>query len=179
MQLFAPMFLLLLVNVFASDIEPAGTIFISDNTLASDREPLGSTTSMFMDRTNDAVIYSNSVSGSNWTLKVNYPQPIPLPYTYKDPDSGTVFYVESDGRHVSAIGPDGKILWSRDPFADAHVPFYRTETPRIFYIGKAHKKDELDLATKGIARIIAITYDSSQYGFLDVRTGDFIFWGQR
>ena len=41
--------------------------------------------------------------------------PIALPHTYRDPDSGIIFYVETDGRHVSAINPDGKILWSRDP----------------------------------------------------------------
>jgi hypothetical protein len=56
----------------------------------------------------------NNTSGSNWTVNGGL-VPIALPHTYRDPDSGIIFYVETDGRHVSAINPDGKILWSRDP----------------------------------------------------------------
>ena len=91
-------------------------------TIAADSEPSPNTIVTFIDHAHDSVIYSNTVTGSNWTRKINYPPPpISLPYTFRDADSGIVFYVESDGRHVSAISPEGKILWSRDPFLDAHL----------------------------------------------------------
>jgi hypothetical protein len=160
-------------------------VFLENNANAADREPPGSTTSTFIDHKNNTVIYSNSVSGSNWTLKINNPPPpIGLPYTYKDRDSGIIFYVESDGRHVTAISPDSKILWSRDPFADAHLEFYRTKTPCIVFIDEIDKSDEphqwivKTMADKGISKFICITFNSSQFGCLDLKTGDFTFLGQ-
>jgi hypothetical protein len=40
------------------------------------------------------------------------------PLSFKDRSTSTVFYVESDGRHLAAIGSDGKLLWVRNPFED-------------------------------------------------------------
>lgn len=34
--------------------------------------------------------------------------------TYLDPQSRAVFYVETAGRHLSANGPEGKLLWTRN-----------------------------------------------------------------
>ena len=34
-----------------------------------------------------------------------------VPQILKDPKTGVVFYLESDRRHVSAIAPDGNLLW--------------------------------------------------------------------
>ena len=33
------------------------------------------------------------------------------PATYRDAESGVVFYVESDGRHLAAIDRSGKLVW--------------------------------------------------------------------
>jgi hypothetical protein len=160
-------------------------LLLATAAIASDREPPGSTTTTFIDHKNDTVIYSNSVSGSNWTLKINHPSPpIALPHTYRDADSGIIFYVESDGRHVTAISPDAKILWSRDPFADAQLEFYRTKTPSIVFIDEIDKSDEPHqwivkaMARKGITKFVCITFNSSQSGCLDFKTGDFTFLGQ-
>src|SRR4051812_12323564 len=93
--------------------------------VAADIGPSPDNVVTFIDYTHDSVIYSNTVTGSNWTRRINHPPPpVLLPTTFKDADSGIVFYVESDGRHVSAISPDGKILWSRDPFLDSHLAHY-------------------------------------------------------
>ncbi len=159
--------------------------FVAAAAIASDKEPPGSTTSTFIDHKNNTVTYSNSVSRSNWTLKINYPPPaIPLPYAYKDADSGIMFYVETDGRHVTAISPEGKILWCKDPFLDGHLEHYRTDTPRIVFIDKVAKDDKAHqwiveaMARKGISKFICITFNSSQSGCLDFKTGDFTFLGQ-
>ncbi len=141
-------------------------VLFSAAVLAGEQEPIGSKTSWSVTTNNNQIVFHmhNDTSGSNWTVNGGS-VPIALPYVYKDEDSGTVYYVETDGRHVSAIGSDGKILWSRDPFADAHLPLYRTKAPRIVFF-----KREKDC--------LAIAYNSTQSGTLNIKTGDFTFEGQ-
>ena len=106
----------------------------------------------------------------------HYLEPFPGPQVYKDPTSGTLLYVETDGRHVAAISGDGKLLWSRDPFKDAHLQFYRTEKPQIVYIGPLSKADRPPGGQP--EEFVAIAFNSSQSGVLRIRTGDFRFRGQ-
>ena len=87
---------------------------------------------------------------------------------YKDPKSEMLLYVETDGRHVAAISHDGKLVWNRDPFTDAHLPLYRTEKPQIVYVGQASKADGF----------VAISFNNSQFGLLRISNGDFKFLGQ-
>ena len=103
-------------------------------------------------------------------------EPFHGPQSYKDPDSGVIIYVESDGRHVTAIGPDGKIRWHRDPFADAHLEFYRTKTPRIVLICRPGTRLE-EQAAKAGKKLIELHFNSSQFGLLDFQTGDFYYRG--
>lgn len=146
--------------------------------VADEREPKGSTTSWSVTTNNSNIVFHfhNSTSGSNWIVNGG-PPPIALPHTYKDADSGILFYVESDGQHVTAIKPDGKILWSREPFGDAHLDFYRTKTPRIVYIERIDEAHNWMLKGKS-GKYIGIRFNSSQSGILDVKTGDFTFMGQ-
>jgi len=100
----------------------------------------------------------------------------PGPQAYKDSASGTLLYVETDGRHVAAISCDGKLLWDRDPFKDAHLPFYRTEKPQIVYIGPASKfRDPAGEKPEGF---VEISFNNSQFGTMGIRSGDFHFRGQ-
>ena len=57
------------------------------------------------------------------------------PVAYSDKKLQRVFYVESDGQHLSCIGFDGKVMWTRVPFVDARLKPYRMEKPRIVSIG--------------------------------------------
>ncbi len=86
-----------------------------------------------------------------------------------DAKTRITYYLESDGRHVSAIDPDGKILWHRDPFNDANLWPYRLSKPVITYFKFAEK------VTKPA---IAINFNSSQFGVIDLTTGSFQFRGQ-
>jgi hypothetical protein len=97
------------------------------------------------------------------------------PRVYKDPASGTLLYLETDGRHVAAISVDGKLLWIRDPFKDAHMPFYRTKTPKIVYIGPIPKEDTVSVPHDGF---VAIRFNSSQFGYLSISSGEFRDGGQ-
>jgi hypothetical protein len=100
----------------------------------------------------------------------------PGPQVYKDPTSGTLLYVETDGRHVAAISEDGKLLWNRDPFKDAHLPFYRTEKPQIVYIGPVSKSDHPIGGEPH--KLVAISFNSSQFGVMRISDGEFRFRGQ-
>jgi hypothetical protein len=93
------------------------------------------------------------------------------PQVYKDPTSGTLLYVETDGRHVAAISCAGKLLWNRDPLTDAHLPFYRTDKPQIVYIGP-------DPARGEPGKFVAIAFNSSQFGVMRISDGEFRFRGQ-
>ncbi len=106
----------------------------------------------------------------------HYLEPFPGPQVYKDPNSGTLFYVETDGRHVAAISGKGKLLWSKDPFKDAHLSFYRTEKPQIVYIGPAPKS--VHPPGEESTKFVSIAFNSSQSGLLRMSNGDFEFLGQ-
>jgi len=96
------------------------------------------------------------------------------PGVFKDKVSETIFYVESDGRHVSAVDQKGKILWHRDPFTDAKLEPYRRARPVICWIGPP---SEWSIeGRKG--KFIGIAFDSSQFGIINVANGEFICLGQ-
>ena len=101
------------------------------------------------------------------------PRDFPGAQAFKDKESGITFYVESDGRHVAALNAEGKILWHRDPFVEAKLEPYRFERPVIVFIGQPHPTSIED--RKG--KFIAISFNSSQFGILDVATGNFTFLG--
>jgi hypothetical protein len=151
------------------------------STLAGEQEPRGSKTSWSVTTNNNQIVFHmhNDTSGSNWTVSGGT-VPISLPHTYRDADSGVVFYVESDGRHVSAIAADGKLLWSRDPFVDAHLAFYRTRTPRIVHFDKIDPTDkDHNWMLRGQTGLrLAIVFNSSQFGTIDAKSGEFTFLGQ-
>ena len=94
--------------------------------------------------------------------------------TFKDKDSGLLFYVESDGRHVAAINADGKIVWIRDPFNDAKLPPYRLAHPQIVEIG-----EPLPWMIEGRkGHFVRVNFNSSQTLILDVASGDPTWMGQ-
>ena len=56
------------------------------------------------------------------------------PIVYQDAATGTIFYLESDGQHLSAIGPGGKLLWIKS----WNMCPYRVAVPHIVsvrYVG--------------------------------------------
>lgn len=170
----------IIVSTHAAQTQTTNSINMS---IASDREPPGSTTSTFIDHKSNTVIYSNSVSGSNWTLKINYPPPpIALPYTYKDADTGIIFYVESDGHHVAALDKNGTILWFKQPALDGNLPPYSATRPQpnplIVWFGALTENQSERLKKTGSGKFIGISFSSRQFGVLDVKNGDFTFQGQ-
>lgn len=98
--------------------------------------------------------------------------------TYLDPQTKTVLYVETDGRHLSAIGPDGNLLWTRNPYVDTGSHYYRRKEV-ITYLGPLSAEYNRLMKKQNIAGpFIGIAFDSSQFGALDLKTGNFFNLGQ-
>jgi hypothetical protein len=109
------------------------------------------------------------------TYGAHYVKPFLGPQVYRDAKSATLFYVESDGRHVAAISNNGKLLWNKDPFTEARLSPYRTEAPQIVYVGPAR---DSGLSEEEKSKFIAISFNSSQRGLLRISDGEFRFRGQ-
>lgn len=94
-----------------------------------------------------------------------------------------------DRMHVKAIAPGGRVLWLRRPHAGQ--PDYRIAPACIARIGVGHPlppgvKIKLARADSGwwvfgediSGHYISLAFDNSQFGYLDAKTGKFIFFGQ-
>ena len=103
----------------------------------------------------------------------------PARWSAKDPISGTLLHLESDGRHVAAISRYGILLRNRDPFKDAHLRFYRTEKPQIVCIGPAGPDSKFQLtAGEKSEMFVGTSFNSSKFGVVRISNGEFLFGGQ-
>ncbi len=105
------------------------------------------------------------------------------PMAYKDSRTFISFYVESDGRHVAAMDPDGKLLWVRNPFEDQNLCPYRNARPVIRVLATTEISSEMAgvIQSRGMNprhTFLEIKFDSSQFGVIDESTGNFLFEGQ-
>jgi hypothetical protein len=96
------------------------------------------------------------------------------PPTYCDTKWGITLSVESDGRHVVATNRRHEVLWRADPFTAAGLAPYRTVFPIIVYIGPL---EGVAGASSG-ERAAVIRFDSTQFGKIDLDSGQFTFLGQ-
>jgi hypothetical protein len=106
----------------------------------------------------------------------HYRYAFPGAQLYRVPSSGTVIYVESDGRHLAAISRAGKLLWNRDPFKDAGLPFYRFKDPQVANLGAAARSGVL--RGQDPSQFVSIHLTNSQFGFIRISDGEFLPEGQ-
>jgi hypothetical protein len=93
------------------------------------------------------------------------------------PCSDIVLHVEADGRTVWAANKSGARLWTEDPFERAGLKPYRYRRPIIRTISPQA------MPSNGRCRnqrrpVVSLQYNSTQFGVLYARTGEFIFGGQ-
>jgi hypothetical protein len=102
------------------------------------------------------------------------PQHYSSPYkdTLIDSSSGERFYLDTSLIYVSAFDKSGNLIWKTDPWKDNNLGEYRVKRPKIRYFGF-----ERDKRTDNI-EVIGISYNNSQFGYLDKLTGKFTFLGQ-
>jgi len=85
--------------------------------------------------------------------------------TLTDTITGNKFIIDKERIFITTINKKGKVLWKTDPFVDSKLSEYRIKRPTIVYF-------EL---TPGF---LNISYNNSQFGYIEIDTGKFIFAGQ-
>lgn len=90
-----------------------------------------------------------------------------------------MLYAESDGRHIAALDSIGKLLWVRDPYSDGRLRPYRTARPVLWRISPL-PEGYANLMRKAWAAgpFVMIEFDSSQFGAIDLRNGNYFDLGQ-
>lgn len=95
--------------------------------------------------------------------------------TLKDEQSGTLFYFESDGQHVTAFDRDGAVLWHKNPVEEARLKGFskdgKSAWPIICYAGPP-----LEPGKRG--KYLTITFSTKDFGLLDKQTGTFTLLGR-
>ena len=111
-------------------------------------------------------------------------------WSYRDPRSGTDYRIAPDRRHLMAVTPSGDVLWRRAPHKG--IPNYRATPACLAGIGSGNGKLPIvegaylqrimrsdprhPFAREG--RYIGLWFDNSQFGYIEIHTGDFVFMGQ-
>jgi hypothetical protein len=102
---------------------------------------------------------STTAAANHASLKA-YPKAV---ISLKDPVSGMIFYVESNGRRLVGIDKEGTIAWSVDVFTEAKIKPARGE-PVI-----------RDLRLVG--RDLGVTCGRSDFAKVDLKTGKTVYMG--
>jgi hypothetical protein len=110
------------------------------------------------------------------------------PVAYVDRATETVFYVESDGRHVSAVRLDGTVLWTRDLYSDVKkVIWSRDQSENDAKFDRLLRGDVRDRKIASIARAesadqaqvcLSVAFTSGDVGVVDATSGTFISLGR-
>ena len=82
------------------------------------------------------------------------------------------FILDKDMIIITAIDNNGKLLWKTDPAIDNKLGFYRVKRPIIIYFSFG-----IDRRTK-TNQVIYITYNNSQFGEINEKSGRFTYEGQ-
>lgn len=122
----------------------------------------------------EAGLMSAPVPPPKAPLKEGYPAHVEG-LTYRDEATNVTIHVEMDGRHVTATSPDGTLLWRKNPFVDAKLQPYRSARPTIDHVGPAG--DEFRVGDSS-NKVFGVRFTSSQFGVMDIVTGQFRYLGQ-
>jgi hypothetical protein len=109
--------------------------------------------------------------------------PTVKPMVLRDDTSGVLFYFESDGQHITAIGRDGRILWHRNPVEEAGLKGIAKDGkaiwPAIHYAGPPQDWMIKAMQAQGkTGAYIAISLNTKDFGLVDRQNGAFTFMGR-
>ena len=79
---------------------------------------------------------------------------------------------------ITAYNNKKKIIWKTDPYLDNRILPYRTNRPRIISFKFGKTPDYYVNKVKSGKTVLWITYNNTQYGFIDLVTGEYYFCGQ-
>lgn len=88
------------------------------------------------------------------------------------------YVLEKDYISITAYDDKKNILWKTDPYLDNRIHFYRTKRPKIIQFRFGRSPDYFPEKIMPGIKVIWITYNNTQYGFIDLATGMYYFCGQ-
>jgi hypothetical protein len=119
------------------------------------------------------------------------------PVAYSEPTTQTIFYAESDGHHLSAITFDGKVLWTRDLYADTEKVLKELSkhdapgnSPLDQMLQEERTRRKIVSIRRGVApngsakrtdqktAYLSIAFSSADFGIIDASTGNLVLWGR-
>ncbi len=139
-----------------------------------------------------AAITSASAEQCQWE---SLPIIVRVPYLLVDRKTGLMLYLESDRKHMSAIGSDGRVVWSRDIAAGGakgvppippemlrmmHKSAKTAEPPDAYELGEIGGIELLPQCQIEYSRKfpvlrnhnVAVGFGTRAMGVLDAKTGD-------
>lgn len=87
------------------------------------------------------------------------------------------FILDSTQTLIIAVDFNYKKIWSTDPWRDNKLRVYRTKRPTINYF-ELLGKEKAPGWEKLPDNVIWVSYNNSQFGIVDQKTGNFRFLGQ-
>jgi hypothetical protein len=114
----------------------------------------------------------NVVGGSQMKIRPNT--------SIKLVDSLTNNYFILDSTHifVTAYDKTDKLIWRTDPYKNNLIKEYRTKRPIIINYRFGKSPDYFPNKIKEGLKVIWITYNNTQFGFIDILTGKYYYCGQ-
>jgi hypothetical protein len=95
-----------------------------------------------------------------------------------DSVTSNYFILDSNKIFITAYDKSNKIIWRTDPYKNDSIPEYRTKRPFIIYFVFGKSPDYFSNKIKEGLKVIWITYNNTQFGFIDIRNGKYYYCGQ-
>lgn len=122
--------------------------------------------------------YNNNGEVIGGSLYNNGKPKKPKNITLLDSTTNYKFVLEKDYIFITAYDDKKKILWKTDPYLDNRIHFYRTKRPRIIQFRFGKSPGYFPEKIKPGITVIWVTYNNTQYGFIDLKTGAYYLCGQ-
>ena len=98
--------------------------------------------------------------------------------TLFDTLTGNKFLLDTTHTFISAYNYKDSLLWRTDPWKDNNLDEYRTRRPIISYFKFITEYWCYDESIKKSTKTLAISYNNTQFGYLELSNGKFHFCGQ-
>lgn len=94
-----------------------------------------------------------------------------------DKKTNLKYVLDSFHIYITACTANGDSLWKTDPWRDNRIEEYRTKRPIIVDMAFGSDKG-YHSKTKKDEKVLWIRYSNTQFGFVNLRTGEYLFCGQ-
>jgi hypothetical protein len=116
--------------------------------------------------------HGNVIGGSKMTATPNES------ITLIDSVTNNYFVLDASQIFITAFNEKNKKIWKTDPYKDNSICEYRTKRPVIIEYRFGKSPDNFPNYEKEGIKVIWITYNNTQFGFVDLISGKYYWLGQ-